>query len=351
MLRQKAEMTQEQLAEYMGVSKSAVSKWENGMTYPDIVLLPILATLFNISVDDLMGYEPQLTKAAIRAIYTELTKEVSQENIEAALKKSDEYLKKYYSCFPFLLQMAVFYLNHYPFFPDPAEIQKKARGLCKRIQRESSDPGLVKDAVNMEATILLMEGKTTEVLELLGEEAKPVPQEAEMIAGVYLQMGKIEKSKEITETCYFQHLLMTLGNGSIFLAHHMDDLKIVEETVRRLSGVIELYHIDRLHLNASLQFYANAAMAYMQHDRKEEAVTLLESYLAACRTAGYKLHGDDYFCSVDKWLETLELGVMMPINEDIVKQSICQQVVDNPVFASLQDNVRFQYIIKELKNL
>jgi len=41
-------------------------KWETASTYPDIALLPKLAAFFNISIDELIGYEPQLTKEAIR---------------------------------------------------------------------------------------------------------------------------------------------------------------------------------------------------------------------------------------------------------------------------------------------
>ena len=57
--RHKKGITQEELAAYLGVSKAAVSKWENEMTYPDITLLPQLAAYFNITIDDLLGYEPQ----------------------------------------------------------------------------------------------------------------------------------------------------------------------------------------------------------------------------------------------------------------------------------------------------
>jgi transcriptional regulator with XRE-family HTH domain len=49
-------ITQKELAEYIGVSKAAVSKWEKGHCYPDIMLLPQLAIYFNISVDELLGY-------------------------------------------------------------------------------------------------------------------------------------------------------------------------------------------------------------------------------------------------------------------------------------------------------
>lgn len=54
--RLKKGYTQEQLAYELGVSSQTVSRWENGMTYPDIVMLPIIAELFDTSIDNLMGY-------------------------------------------------------------------------------------------------------------------------------------------------------------------------------------------------------------------------------------------------------------------------------------------------------
>ena len=54
-LRRDADMTQEELAERLGVSYQAVSRWENGSTYPDIELLPVLAGMFGCTLDELMG--------------------------------------------------------------------------------------------------------------------------------------------------------------------------------------------------------------------------------------------------------------------------------------------------------
>ena len=52
-LRYKAAMTQEQLAEKLNIGAQSVSKWENGVTMPDISLLPLLAEIFGVSIDDL----------------------------------------------------------------------------------------------------------------------------------------------------------------------------------------------------------------------------------------------------------------------------------------------------------
>ena len=52
-LRFKANLTQEQLAEKLGIGAQSVSKWENGATMPDITSLPLLAEIFGVSIDDL----------------------------------------------------------------------------------------------------------------------------------------------------------------------------------------------------------------------------------------------------------------------------------------------------------
>ncbi|MBE6682652.1 MAG: helix-turn-helix transcriptional regulator [Ruminococcaceae bacterium] len=56
-LRKSKNISQERLAEYLGVSYQAVSKWENGVTYPDILLLPDIARYYGITVDELLQVE------------------------------------------------------------------------------------------------------------------------------------------------------------------------------------------------------------------------------------------------------------------------------------------------------
>lgn len=58
-LRKEKGITQEELANALGVSNQAVSKWENGQNCPDIELLPAIAKYFNVSVDRLIGYKSE----------------------------------------------------------------------------------------------------------------------------------------------------------------------------------------------------------------------------------------------------------------------------------------------------
>lgn len=58
-LRKDKGMTQLELAEKMGVTDKAVSKWERDLSFPDINSIPKLAEIFEISVDDLMQVKPK----------------------------------------------------------------------------------------------------------------------------------------------------------------------------------------------------------------------------------------------------------------------------------------------------
>ena len=70
-MRQNKGLTQEQLADILGVSPAAVSKWEAKNTYPDITMLIPLAQVFRVSMDDLLRYDELKIQANIENILAE----------------------------------------------------------------------------------------------------------------------------------------------------------------------------------------------------------------------------------------------------------------------------------------
>ncbi len=58
-MRKMRKMTQEDLAEQVGVTRQAIAKWESGETIPDLEKCRLLAEAFGISLDDLANYEPE----------------------------------------------------------------------------------------------------------------------------------------------------------------------------------------------------------------------------------------------------------------------------------------------------
>lgn len=70
-LRRSKDITQEEFAEYLGVSYQSVSRWENGVCYPDIEMLPEIAVYFGVSVDDLLGVNRAENEKEILSIIEE----------------------------------------------------------------------------------------------------------------------------------------------------------------------------------------------------------------------------------------------------------------------------------------
>ena len=92
-LRAERSMTQEKLAELVGVSTAAVSKWECGNSYPDITLLPKLAEIFDVSMDYLFGYTKADEKTVPETVAetTRLGKEGKREDAIALLRQTCSY--------------------------------------------------------------------------------------------------------------------------------------------------------------------------------------------------------------------------------------------------------------------
>ena len=59
-LRKRDGLTQQQLAEKLGVSHQTISKWENGTTLPDISMLPSISECFQVTVDEILGLKPDV---------------------------------------------------------------------------------------------------------------------------------------------------------------------------------------------------------------------------------------------------------------------------------------------------
>ena len=87
--RKRLGMTQDKLAEQLGVTAQAVSKWENDQSCPDISMLPKLAELFGISIDSLLGITAQEQVFEAEVVGPEYSGDDSQENDGIHIQKGN----------------------------------------------------------------------------------------------------------------------------------------------------------------------------------------------------------------------------------------------------------------------
>lgn len=358
-LRHDRKITQKDLADFIGVTKASVSKWESGRSIPDVLLLPRIAAFFDVTVDELMGYEAKLSREQIQKIYSDLCKGFAELPFEEALHTARLYARRYYSCYPFLLQMGILYLNHAGLAGDPQAsraVFEEAVGFMDRIINQCRDASICEDAISVKALLYLQLGKTQDVIGLLEDLADPSrisSQNGMMMAQAYWLAGETAHAKSHTQIRIYTDLLNVISGEILSLGLYEKQLDRCEETIRRVKGIIELYHLEQLHPNLSAQFFYRAAVVYGTHDRTEEALTALTAF-AACvctilDTTQSLLHGDRYFDRLDEWIERLPLGDMAPRDLGFAKQNALQSL-SHPVFAAVKDRKEFQEIYARIKN-
>lgn len=351
--RQIKHITQEELAAHIGVSKAAVSKWENDLSYPDIVLLPKIAAFFNISVDELIGYEPQMSKEEIKHLYRRLAERLAAEPFEVVKEECDTVIRRYFSCYPLLNQMALLYANHFMLAKEPQKVLERAVELSHKVRMESKDVGEISEGAMIEGGCYVLLRQPEKVLELLGGDViRPMTQETELLAQTYEIMGNIPKAKEAYQIGMYQHMLLLLGDMFCYLMLNADDLTKAQEIIKRMFDVADSFHVDTLHYNVMFSVYLTAMQVYCRHGLFEDALNLLEKYVVLVeRIKRFTLHGDDFFTDIDGWFEEFQLGNLAPRSNQLIQEMLIQGVTENPAFAVLENEKRYQALIARLKKI
>ena len=106
-LRKQRKLTQEKLAEALGVTVGAVYKWEAGLSQPELELIVEMADFFDTSVDVLLGYKMQDNR--LEAV-TDRIAELCRTGDPAALAETEKALAKYPNSFRFVYESASIYL-------------------------------------------------------------------------------------------------------------------------------------------------------------------------------------------------------------------------------------------------
>ncbi len=175
-LRKEKNITQEELAEAMNVSCAAVSKWERGESYPDITFLPQLAFFFDVTLDELVGYDKEKVNAEIEEV---LALYKRYQTTERNFEKAKEIIVKAYKDYPndYNIMHAYMWNIAGDLADNDAKVllshKEEFLSVCRKTLDGCLDEGLRLSALNMRAKLYHAEGKTQEALAIYTSKFSP----------------------------------------------------------------------------------------------------------------------------------------------------------------------------------
>ncbi|MCL2771815.1 MAG: helix-turn-helix domain-containing protein [Oscillospiraceae bacterium] len=194
-IRKQKDMTQEQLAEYLNISPQSVSKWETNLTLPDITMIPILANMFDVTTDMLLGVDIDAKEKRIDTIRKEASNYLSNKQYDEAEKLLRAGLKEYPNSHILMYSLvSALSSNESHYYRDFNDEEKKI------IEKEGK-------IFPLGSKVLLEEGKIVreEVITLseriLAECTDDILRHLAIqhLCGTYASMGELEKAKSFAE--------------------------------------------------------------------------------------------------------------------------------------------------------
>jgi transcriptional regulator with XRE-family HTH domain len=355
--RREKGVTQEELAAHVGVSKGSVSKWERGNTFPDIMLLPVIAEYFGITIDHLMSHSPQLTKAEAAKIYTRLAKNFATNPFEEVIAECETLVKRYYSCHSFLLYIALLYLNHAAMAADDGrktEVIQFAITLCEHVSANCRDTELLREASQFMAMLYLSIGNAEKTLEILADDNQHPMQHDDrlIISQAHQLLGNMEKATEVEQIGIFQSLMDIFNDLLLYIRLNLNNYEVAHPAFIRAEKLSELFNMRRLNANNAGILYALGSQMYQNAGNTEKVLENLTKYVDVCLNGffPFTLKGDDFFSKIDKWLAPQAKNAPLPRNEAVVKESMLNDVLLIPEFENLYENPEFKRLVQKLKN-
>lgn len=225
-LRKARGMTQEQLADQLGVSAPAVSKWETDSSYPDITLLCPLARALGINVDTLLQFEPSLSDDDVTARINEIVQCALAQGVQAAEEHLQALLHRYPNCTTLQFHAATAYDAFAMFFPtadEQAHWRERKRHLLEQV-RASGDATYWSLATLQLASLSIVSGALEQAEHLLSQ--LPAHTGDPTLVRVHLHLKREQREQALNvlqrqlykSTCQVQRYLLMLASPQLMLS-------------------------------------------------------------------------------------------------------------------------------------
>lgn len=353
--RKERGITQEELAEFMMVTKASVSKWETGQSHPDILLLPKLATFFNISVDELIGYDPDLSSTQIQKFYIDLENRVLDEGMDSIVEDIKIKIKQYYSCFELLYYMALFILNHCDLATDTTkkeEYLEYTNNILRRVCEHSKNPILKEQSLSLRAACLISLGKPEEALTILPSSDMLSISKDCLVASAYLKTKKENEVDQKLQVMIYKNVIDLITLLMMKSSLNNDDWI---ETLERVEDLIESFNLIEINISIVLNFYLSLATHYIEDNNLKLASQYIEKLLnliVESKEKSFKIRGDEYFNQIDDWLdENLLLSTNPNRSDDMIVSFYIDAIENNESFKRIISEGKVKFLVDKVREI
>lgn len=278
--RKELSLTQEQIADSLGVSAPAVSKWEKGSSYPDITLLPALARLLKIDLNTLLSFHDDLSDIEIENFVNEVDKIIQEQGYEAAFQIAVDKIQEYPNSEQ-LMYSVILYLEGALFLYDVSGREHYEEKFEKFYQRMAvSENAKIKEtAIGMLISYKCNRGQFSEAEELIDTLQESSIDKEERRAILYTRQGKYLEAEKIWE----RRILNKVTEIETAL------MSIMEIAVREGRSDDAGWYAD-LYEKVSRQFCQPEWISYSAHlqlaierQDREKCLSILEKMIPAMR--------------------------------------------------------------------
>lgn len=286
-LRKEKGLTQEQLADELGVSAAAVSKWETDNSYPDITLLCPLARALGTNVDTLLQFEQTLSDDEVINMVKEIMEKIQNEGYEPGEQLLSEYLCQYPNSSALKFNAALVMDSLLMMFPD-APRERKARWteqkqyLLTKLRETGRGAYWEISTMNL-AGIAINEGQLGRAEQLLKELPEQTTDASLVWAQLYMMKEDFSKAREVVQKKLFSLVMQVESCLGIMTDRRLtaDDEQILEICLVYKS-VADLFGCGALYEGLLME-------VYLRLGRLEDAVASFERYAEALDGKGLPL--------------------------------------------------------------
>lgn len=244
--RKEQNLTQEEMANRLGVTAPAVNKWENGNSCPDIMMLAPLARLLHISLDTLLCYEEEPSDEEIRDIVQEATRLFSERTYEEAFLWIREKIETYPDCKMLIWNLACL-LDAQRLVNDVPESEKYDEFILDCYERvlESEDQKVKRCAAASLTAYCMRKDEYEKAQKYLAYYAEQDPERKIWQAQIYEKTGKRNEAYRAYEELLFSgYQILSLVFHNIFmLAMEEQDMDKAQKMVAKQQETAELFEM------------------------------------------------------------------------------------------------------------